>query len=154
MMARCGVSLFPTPCANFAPGGRIAGGFFFPPKSTTGSNTNDAQDRPQLARPCRDANAVNASAAQLAAVAEGKLTPAEASELAKLIDTCVRSIEATEFEERCPSSNRINNDEPYHEIEACQDQGFRPAAVAPKFLVSGYPVTGELTRRPWYTGEN
>jgi hypothetical protein len=40
------------------------------------------------------------SAALVAAVAEGKLTPSEASELAKLIDTCVRSIEATEFEER------------------------------------------------------
>jgi hypothetical protein len=45
-------------------------------------------------------DATKASAALVAAVAEGKLTPSEASELAKLIDTCVRSIEATEFEER------------------------------------------------------
>ena len=49
----------------------------------------------------RSANdATKASAALVAAVAEGKLTPSEASELAKLIDTCVRSIEATDFEER------------------------------------------------------
>jgi hypothetical protein len=49
----------------------------------------------------RSANdAIKASAALVAAVAEGRLTPSEASELAKLVDTCVRSIEATEFEER------------------------------------------------------
>ena len=46
------------------------------------------------------ADAVKACSALLEAVADGALTPSEASELGKLIDACVRSIEASEFEER------------------------------------------------------
>jgi hypothetical protein len=45
-------------------------------------------------------DAVNASAAIVAAVASGDLTPAEASELGKLIDSYGRSLQAVEFEER------------------------------------------------------
>ena len=54
-------------------------------------------DLPKLEAP---ADAVKACSALLAAVADGALTPSEASELGKLIDACVRSIEASEFEER------------------------------------------------------
>jgi hypothetical protein len=45
-------------------------------------------------------DAAKASSAIVAAVADGSLTPSEASELGKLIETYVRSIEATDFEER------------------------------------------------------
>jgi hypothetical protein len=45
-------------------------------------------------------DAVAAAGALLAAVAEGDLTPSEAAELSKLVDICIHSIEATEFEER------------------------------------------------------
>jgi Family of unknown function (DUF5681) len=46
------------------------------------------------------ADAVKACSALLEAVADGDLTPSEAAELGKLVDACLRSIEATEFEER------------------------------------------------------
>jgi hypothetical protein len=39
---------------------------------------------------------VNASAALLAAVAAGSLTPAEAAEIGKLVDAYVKAIETTE----------------------------------------------------------
>jgi hypothetical protein len=45
-------------------------------------------------------DAVNASAAIVAAVANGDLTPMEASELGKLVDSYARTLQAVEFEER------------------------------------------------------
>ena len=56
-----------------------------------------AFELPKIEKP---GDAVTACAALLEAVADGALTPSEASELGKLIDACVRSIEASEFEER------------------------------------------------------
>ena len=45
-------------------------------------------------------DAVNASAAIVAAVAAGDLTPSEASELSKVVDTYARTLLSVEFEER------------------------------------------------------
>ena len=45
-------------------------------------------------------DAVSASAAIVAAVACGDLTPAEASELGKVIDSYARTLQTVEFEER------------------------------------------------------
>src|SRR6516164_10450663 len=45
-------------------------------------------------------DAVNASAAIVAAVASGDLTPTEASELGKLVESYARVLQAIEFEER------------------------------------------------------
>jgi hypothetical protein len=54
-------------------------------------------DMPKLETP---ADAIKAMAAIMSAVANGDLTPAEANELAKLVDTFTRAIEAHELEER------------------------------------------------------
>jgi hypothetical protein len=54
-------------------------------------------DLPEM-KEARDA--VNASAAIVAAVANGDLTPMEASELGKLIESYARTLQAVEFEER------------------------------------------------------
>jgi hypothetical protein len=45
-------------------------------------------------------DAVNASAAIVAAVAAGELTPVEAAELSKVIDSYSRSLQTVEFEKR------------------------------------------------------
>ena len=45
-------------------------------------------------------DAVTASAAIVAAVAAGDLTPSEAAELSKVIDSYARTLQAAEFEER------------------------------------------------------
>jgi hypothetical protein len=45
-------------------------------------------------------DAVSASAAIVAAVASGDLTPMEASELGKVVDSYARILQAAEFEER------------------------------------------------------
>jgi hypothetical protein len=45
-------------------------------------------------------DAVNASAAIVAAVADGNLTPSEAAELSKVVDSYSRTLQAAEFEER------------------------------------------------------
>jgi hypothetical protein len=45
-------------------------------------------------------DAVKASAAIVAAVANGDLTPMEASELGKLVDSYARTLQTVEFEER------------------------------------------------------
>ena len=45
-------------------------------------------------------DAVEASAAIVAAVAAGELTPTEAAELSKVIDSYARTLQAEEFEER------------------------------------------------------
>jgi hypothetical protein len=46
------------------------------------------------------ADAANAMAGILTAVAGGEITPAEAGEVAKLLDAYTRTLEATEFEKR------------------------------------------------------
>lgn len=46
------------------------------------------------------ADAVKASAALVAAVAEGELTPSEASDLGKLVETVIRGIELTDVQDR------------------------------------------------------
>jgi len=45
-------------------------------------------------------DAVSASAAIVAAVAAGELTPTEAAELSKVVDGYARTLQAVEFEER------------------------------------------------------
>jgi hypothetical protein len=45
-------------------------------------------------------DAVNASAAIVEAVADGDLTPSEASELSRVVDSYARSLQTVEFEER------------------------------------------------------
>ena len=55
------------------------------------------------------ADAVKASAALVAAVADGDLTPAEAGELGKLIEAYVRALEATDLAARLENLERANN---------------------------------------------
>jgi hypothetical protein len=55
------------------------------------------------------ADAVKASAALVAAVAVGDLTPAEAGELGKLIEAYVRALEATDFAARLENLERVTN---------------------------------------------
>ena len=55
------------------------------------------------------ADAVKASAALVAAVAVGDLTPAEAGELGKLIEAYVRALEATDLAARLENLERANN---------------------------------------------
>src|SRR5215207_1297457 len=54
-------------------------------------------DMPTLETP---GDAIRAMAAIMSAVADGDLTPGEANELAKLVDTFTRAIEAHELDER------------------------------------------------------
>jgi hypothetical protein len=61
------------------------------------------KDRPvcfELPKMIESKDAVSASAAIVAAVAAGELTPMEASELGKLIESYARTLQAVEFEER------------------------------------------------------
>jgi hypothetical protein len=61
------------------------------------------KDRPvhfELPKMAEAKDAVTASAAIVAAVAAGELTPAEAGELAKVVDGYARTLQAVEFEER------------------------------------------------------
>src|SRR5579862_1378124 len=51
-------------------------------------------------------DAVIASAAIVEAVASGELTPTEASELSKVVDSHVRALQAVEFEERLSKLER------------------------------------------------
>jgi Family of unknown function (DUF5681) len=55
------------------------------------------------------ADAAIAAAALLEAVAVGDLTPAEASELGKLIEAYVKALEATDFAERLSKLERMTN---------------------------------------------
>ena len=48
----------------------------------------------------RAADAAQASAAIVEAVALGELTPSEAGELSKIVDAYTRALQATDFEER------------------------------------------------------
>ena len=54
-------------------------------------------EMPKLETP---ADAIRAMAAIMSAVASGDLTPAEANELAKLVDTFTRAIEAHDLDKR------------------------------------------------------
>jgi hypothetical protein len=55
------------------------------------------------------ADTAKAAAALLEAVAVGDLTPAEASELGKLIETYIKALEATDFAERLTKLERKIN---------------------------------------------
>jgi hypothetical protein len=55
------------------------------------------------------ADAAKAAAGLLEAVAVGDLTPAEASELGKLIDAYIKALEATDFAERLDKLERMTN---------------------------------------------
>ena len=55
------------------------------------------------------ADAAKAAAALLEAVAVGDLTPAEASELGKLIEAYIKALEATDFAERLTQLERTTN---------------------------------------------
>jgi hypothetical protein len=61
------------------------------------------KDRPvifEIPKMTEAKDAVKASAAIVAAVASGDLTPSEASELSKVVDGYARTLQAAEFEER------------------------------------------------------
>jgi hypothetical protein len=61
------------------------------------------KDRPvcfELPRMTESKDAVSASAAIVEAIATGELTPAEATELSKVVDSYARVLQAVEFEER------------------------------------------------------
>src|SRR5262249_37565586 len=55
------------------------------------------------------ADAVQASGALVAAVAEGELTPSEAGELGKLVEAYIKALEATDFAERLDKLERMTN---------------------------------------------
>jgi hypothetical protein len=61
-------------------------------------------DLPEM-KEARDA--VNASAAIVAAVAAGDLTPSEAAELSKVVDGYARSLQTTEFEDRLSKLEKV-----------------------------------------------
>jgi hypothetical protein len=58
-------------------------------------------------------DAVAASAALVTAVAAGDLTPSEAADIGKLVDSYLRSIEATEFEQRLARLEKGNDNEEF-----------------------------------------
>ena len=68
------------------------------------------KDRPvffELPKMQEAKDAVNASAAIVAAVAGGDLTPSEAAELSKVIDGYARSLQTVEFEERLSKLEKV-----------------------------------------------
>lgn len=54
------------------------------------------------------ADALKVLGSLIEAVAQGKITPIEAGELSKMIDSYVRSLEATELERRVSELERTN----------------------------------------------
>jgi hypothetical protein len=58
---------------------------------------------------CRPPSAAKAAAALLEAVAVGDLTPFEASELGKLIEAYIKTLEAMDFAERLTKLERMTN---------------------------------------------
>ena len=57
------------------------------------------------------ADAAKASAALMAAVSAGEITPSEAAEIGRLLETYVRTLEITELEERLRKLEGIMTDE-------------------------------------------
>lgn len=70
------------------------------------------KDRPvtfQFPAVTSSAEAAKTISAVLAAVASGEITPAEASEVGKLVDTYVRAVEATELSDRLDRLERMTS---------------------------------------------
>jgi hypothetical protein len=61
---------------------------------------------PEISSPKQAADAISAV---LAAVARGDITPAEASEVSKIVDVYVRTVETTELAERLERLERVTN---------------------------------------------
>jgi len=61
----------------------------------------------ELPRMTESKDAVSASAAIVAAVAAGELTPMEAAELNKVVDGYARTLQAVEFEERLSKLEKV-----------------------------------------------
>ena len=61
---------------------------------------------PEITTPKQAADAISAV---LAAVAKGDITPAEASEVSKIVDVYVRAVETTELAERLERLERMTN---------------------------------------------
>ncbi|SHN66521.1 DUF5681 domain-containing protein [Bradyrhizobium erythrophlei] len=57
----------------------------------------------------RISEAANTMSAVLTAVAAGEITPAEAAEISKLVDTYVKAVEATDLSERIEKLERMTN---------------------------------------------
>jgi hypothetical protein len=55
------------------------------------------------------AEAATTMSSVLSAVAAGEITPAEASEISKLVDTYVKAVEATELAERISRLERMTS---------------------------------------------
>jgi hypothetical protein len=72
-------------------------------------------------------SAADAAAAMIsiaAAVAAGEITPGEAANLSKLVETCMRAIEATEFHERLQAiETKINVTRPQSRVVVSLDRG-------------------------------
>jgi hypothetical protein len=72
-------------------------------------------------------SAADAAAAMIsiaAAVAAGEITPGEAANLSKLVETCMRAIEATEFHERLQTiETKINVTRPQSRVVVSLDRG-------------------------------
>jgi hypothetical protein len=72
-------------------------------------------------------SAADAAAAMIsiaAAVAAGEITPGEAANLSKLVETCMRAIEATEFHERLQAiETKINVPRPQSRVVVSLDRG-------------------------------
>jgi hypothetical protein len=70
------------------------------------------------------ADAAGAMASIAAAVAAGEITPGEAADLAKLVETCMRAIEANEFDERLQAiETKINVTRPGSGVVASIGRG-------------------------------
>ncbi len=63
-------------------------------------------DLPEITNPKQAADAISAV---LTAVAKGDITPAEASEVSKIVDVYVRAVETTELAERLARLERMTN---------------------------------------------
>ncbi len=72
-------------------------------------------------------SAADAAAAMISiasAVAAGEITPGEAANLSKLVETCMRAIEATEFHERLQAiETKINVPRPQSRVVVSLDRG-------------------------------
>jgi len=83
-------------------------------------------------------DAVNASAAIVEAAADGDLTPSEASELSKVIDSYARTLQAVEFEERLAKLEK-------GDCEMTNPIGRRLDRQKPRFRKRLIPATGRYS---------